>query len=232
MVVVRGNSRVLDGIFWTATDIMPSAKTPVSMPDQILCKRATVERMRAQQARWLAQREMALSRGEQHLPQPHEEEAGRCSESQCSLRGGEDTVNHTESPNVPAQLAIGTALQKHTTDNVQTAATMSHARTQKPSENRDGASEAFMHFHAPNLLCMERDYHGPAEESSRRSCSVAERDRIWARLKAAQEAGVHPPFQPCESEDPHGVCDSDGELEEMQDFLTAMEFQMREFDIL
>ena len=89
-----------------------------------------------------------------------------------------------------------------------------------------------MHFHAPNLLCMERDYHGPAEESSGRSCSVAERDRIWARLQAAQEAGVHPPFQPCESEDPHGVCDSDSELEEMQDFLTAMEFQMREFDIL
>ena len=195
------------------------------MPDQILCKRATVERMRAQQARWLAQRERALGREEQHLSQQHEEEAGSCSESQCTPRGGGDTVNQTESPNIPAQLAIGTALQKQITDNMQTSATMSHARTQKPSENRGGASEAFMQFHTPNLLCMERDFHGPAEESSRRSCSVA-------RLKAAQETSVHPPFQPCESGDPHGVCDSDSELEEMQDFLTAMEFQMREFDIL
>ena len=30
------------------------------MPDQVLCKKATVERMRAQQARWFAQREEAL----------------------------------------------------------------------------------------------------------------------------------------------------------------------------
>ena len=57
---------------------MTSIKTPpVSMPDQVLCKRATVERMKAQHLRWMAQREAALSKPKPLTEQSREESLTR-----------------------------------------------------------------------------------------------------------------------------------------------------------
>ncbi len=79
---------------------MPAAalkKPPVCMPDQVLCKKATVERMKAMQARWFAQREAALAGGREGgeegdgATQPQTAPASCAAERPCTHRDSEPT---------------------------------------------------------------------------------------------------------------------------------------------
>lgn len=152
-----------------------SIKTPpVSMPDQVLCKRATVERMKAQHLRWMAQREAALSKQEPLTEQNREE-----------------SRSHHRQP--------GLDLAGHPTDNPPMASSSFTAKAEQPIAQSAAREE----------MQAVTDAQNP---SSARTATYSK----WPECNG------------------NGEFDSKDlvELDQMQDFLTAMGFQMKEIDHL
>ena len=157
---------------------MSSIKTPpVSMPDQVLCKRATVERMKAQHLRWMAQREAALSKQE-----PLTEES--------------------RSP--PRQPGID--LAGHPANNPPMASSSFTTKTEQPVAQSAVREE----------MQAVTDAQNPSSHKDPRPSSSTATYSKWPECNG------------------HGEFDSEHlvELDQVQDFLTAMGLQMKEIDYL
>jgi len=156
-----------------------SIKTPpVSMPDQVLCKRATVERMKAQHLRWMAQREAALSKQEPLTEQNREE-----------------SRSHHRQP--------GLDLAGHSTDNPPMSSSSFAAKAEQPIAQSAAREE----------MQAVTDTQNPASHKDPASTATYSK---WPECNG------------------NGEFDSEDlvELDQMQDFLTAMGLQMKEIDHL
>jgi len=162
-------------------------KPPICMPDQVLCKQATVERLQAQQARWLLQREEALHREARERPDvEHELPAGRT----AGDRRGR------------AEEADG-CCQRAVTASEQARQLISDAVREELKIMQDASAAASAQGRQKGIV--SRTLQAPVQ--SKNTCAAGS----------------------------DGFKDADedfAELDEMQDFLTAMEFQMKEIDDL
>ena len=169
-------------IFFIEKPNMTSTKTPpVSMPDQVLCKRATVERMKAQHLRWMAQREAALSKQEPLTEQNREESRS------------------------PHRL-LGIDLAGHPANDPSMASISFTAKTEQPSAQSAARAE----------MQAVTDAQNPGSHKEPRPPSSAATYSKWPECNG------------------NGEFDSEHlvELDQMQDFLTAMGLQMKEIDHL
>ena len=178
---------------------MTSIKTPpVSMPDQVLCKRATVERMKAQHLRWMAQREAALSKQEPLTEQ-----------------------NREESRSPHRQLGID--LAGHPANNPPMASISFTAKTEQLSAQSAAREE----------MQAVTDAQKPASHEDPRPSDTSQSLTICDVFKVAdpRPSATYSKWPECNC---NGDFDSEHlvELDQMQDFLTAMGLQMKEIDHL
>ena len=161
---------------------MTSTNTPpVSMPDQVLCKRATVERMKAQHLRWMAQREAALSK-----PKPLTEQSR---EESLTRQHGHAANTLCRANNPPmASISFTAKAEQHVAQSAARQEMQAVTDAQKPASRKD-----------------------PRPSSSTATYSK------WPECKGELESEHLEHLE---------------ELDQIQDFLTAMGLQMKEIDHL
>lgn len=189
-----------------------SLKTPPPcMPDQVLCKRATIERMRGQQARWMAQREAALS-----------QDGGACRDeepteldSTCAARNNQLAERRRGSEPVATDYA------EQTRRLVEQAVLEEMCREQEDPEMRSWSPKA--DFDSDQVA-----WHSDATPEARFP-AIERALAARARRMNAQPAASARCFTTRQEE----LAEEDedfAEIDEMQDWMAAMEFQIDEID--
>jgi len=240
---------------------MPTLKKPpVSMPDQVLCKQATVERMKTMQAKWFAQRDEVLRREEETVKTaqtPSAAERPRHTHQDSGLtRGGclleqaqqlveqavreELRLGDAEAEYAPAQRAQGQPGRPP-------GCPGQPGRQPGGGEARQGARRGGSRAEEQrDKACAERARRHSCHDLSRGSAAEEETRRMLQEIAAEEEAlGVWclqdtllsmPASRhvvPAFVQRPDGLNEDDedfAELDEMNDFLTAVQFQMHELE--
>jgi hypothetical protein len=210
---------------------MPTLKKPpVSMPDQVLCKQATVSRMKTMQAKWFAQREEALGREEETVKtaQPpsaaerprHTYQDSRSMRGSCSLSAMEQARQLVEQA-VREELRLGVEAD--------------YAPAQRAPGKASGsrAEEERARGHS----CQDGSRVSAAEEETRRMLQeiAAEEEAlgVWCLQDTLLSMPASRHVMPASVQRQDGLNDDDedfAELDEMHDFLTAVQFQMHELE--
>lgn len=209
---------------------MPTLKKPpVSMPDQVLCKQATVARMKTMQAKWFAQREEALGRVEEtlHTAQPpsaaerprHTHQDSRSMRGSCSLSAMEQARQLVEQA-VREELRLG----------VQADYALAQLAPGQASGSRAEEERARGHS------CQDGSRDSAAEEETRRMLQEISAEEealgVWClQDMLSMPASRHVMPASVQRQDRLNEDDEDfAELDEMHDFLTAVQFQMHDLE--
>ena len=215
---------------------MPTLKKPpVSMPDQVLCKQATVERMKTMQARWFAQREEALGREVETVKTAHpptSAERPRHTHQDSGSMRGSCSLSAMEQARQLVEQAVREELRLM-------VAEADYAPAQ-PAQGEGGAEEEREKTRAERARghsCQDRSRDSAAEEETRRMLQEISAEEealgVWCLQDTLLSMPASRHVMPASVQREDGLNEDDenfAELDEMHDFLTAVQFQMHELE--